>query len=363
MPPRPMEAAARRPHEGHRIDRDALFIWLCSPQVVTPDGGVLSWYNPAKTGFPYPEAAAIWLAWAAWRAARGDEVPPRDLSARVARRLILDLEADRGVGKGGRVYVFDTSLAVDGLSLGARALDTSLPGGVALGRVAEWLSGAIEAGRVVCSVADGEPRWSERAGPFQWRAVAALRRASRSIGEPRWAGMADALSAALAGREDYTHAWLYELEGRARLGRDIGEALDELAALSARTGGLPAWRDGKGALRADAMAQAVRLWRREGGGDVEFPTSVTRERRVRSGLVRGGGTPTPTLPLQGGGGRRGGPCDLAVQAALSALASLQDASGAIRYEPGSPDRNSWCSLFADQAAAWVEDGARDEDWI
>ena len=326
------------------VDRDALFSWLGSPQVVTSDGAVLSWHNPDKPGFAYPEAAAIWLAWAAWRDQRGEEVQPLDRCALVARRLSQELAEGHGVGKAGRVFLFDTCLAVDGLLLATAILGSPMPGRKSLARVADRLEAFIHAGEVVCTSPDAPPRWSERAGPFQLRAVAALRRAARVSRDPRWSDLAEALSARVAGREDYTHAWLYELEGRARLGQDVGEALDELAALGARAGGLTAWRGGQGALRADVMAQAVRLW-------VDF------------GARSGGGTPTPALPRRGGGGRPGGQYEMDVQATLRGLSALQGASGAVRYEPGSPDRNVWCSLFADQAAAWAQDGARDEDWI
>ncbi len=296
-------------------DRDRLRAWLCGADVVAADGAVASWSNPRHPGFPYPEAAGIWLAWAAWRKARGDGAPDAVLAARVSARLGADLAAGRGVGKAGRTCLFDTCVALHGLvQAGAGGYAAPAPEAVRGALLA--IGSFLERGVATDPPGNGPARWSERLGPFQRRAAGLLRRAARGAGGTEAETLASRLEAAVeeppAGAPRYVHAFCYGLEGAAMAGE--GAALraggDRLAALQRDDGGLPAWDDGSGPGRSDATAQAVRLWR----------------------LVPG---------------RFDGP----VRKALDFLAGLQAPEGGLRYETGCDDLPTWAACFADQAAA------------
>jgi hypothetical protein len=326
--------------DGHRArpDRAALAAWLASPAVVTPDGAVLSWVNPAHPGFPYPEAAGWWLAWAAWRRGR-DEAGPADAQVRaVAGRLASELECAQGIGKSGRTYLFDTCVAARGLARAAadRAAgwcDTRWVAAVTRGLQAFLGAEACVLPGQDLTAAGAEPateagagRWSRKWGPHLERAAGLLEQAAGLADQPEWQGYAARLRALAAERGDelwseYTHARLYAAEaawaGDVRRSLPLAEArLARVARAQRADGALPAWLNGDGPARADATAQAARLW----------------------------------LALGRGAGAAG------TARALAWLAAQQSADGGLPYEAGLSDRNTWAAIFADQAVAWAETG-------
>jgi len=129
--------------------------------------------------------------------------------------------------------------------------------------------------------------------------------------------------------DTYLHAGLYTLEGlvflRARgLADDAVEALHAgciwLAAVQHADGGIRAWAGdavAHGPVRADATAQAVRVW---------LAVDPVRWREP-------------------------------VERATAALATLQDERGGLRYASDSVHVNTWASLFALQALRWLDNGA------
>lgn len=308
---------------GRMPDRVRLGRWLCSADVVGEDGSVASWANPDHPGFAYPEAAGIWLAWAAWRRDRGDEAPPPGLPARVASRLAADLAGGRGVGKSGRTYLFDTCIALHGLVRAGAA--TAPP--EALGGALDAIEAFLDRGLPADPPVEDPARWSGTLGPFQMRAAGLLDAAARHGNLPRGASLAARLRTAIRRTGDavspgYLHAGCYALEGAAMAGDPDGlrEGGARLARLQRDDGGLPAWDDGGGPGRADATAQGIRLW------------CMAAD-----------------------------PHDLAVQRGLAFLAGLQVPSGGLRYQPGSDDLPTWAACFADQAVAWAL--AAPDGWI
>src|ERR1700690_1332167 len=97
-----------------RPDRGAMLAWL-KRAAVLQDGRVLSWVNPAKPGYPYPEAAGLVLR------LLSDHVPIGDREERIARVLTGGVSARGGGGRGGSDYVFDTAVALLGLLAFERA--------------------------------------------------------------------------------------------------------------------------------------------------------------------------------------------------------------------------------------------------
>jgi hypothetical protein len=329
----PSSAAER---SGRRPDRAALAAWLTSPDVVSADGSVLSWANPRHPGFPYPEAAAWWLAWAAWRRRRGEASPGAPQVRAVAERLAAEVEGGCGVGKQALIYLFDTCVAARGLA--AAEADEALDG-----RRSRWADAVTRAldlfldqGRCVAPEPGEASRWSQRWGAHLARAAALLVEADGLIGRPEWSERAARILARVgaegeAALSDYVHARLYATEAlwttggplQAGARAEVGARLAQLRRVQRADGAVPAWLGGDGPARADASAQAARLWLALGGAD-----DLDSARR-----------------------------------SLAWLATQQAADGAIPYEAGSRDGNTWATLFTDQAAAWMESGEPTEGWI
>jgi len=315
------------------LRRDALGRWLASADVVRDDGKVLSWFNPRHPGYPYPEAAGLWLSWAAWRRGAGLDVPPDARVRAVADRLVQDLDEGPGVGRDGALYLFDTCVALDALARAADGGLADLDAGAVLARQVPALDRFAEADAPVRSSRPVQPRWSTSWSPHIRRAAALLLRAGRGAANEDVVGLARRLR----GRSDrrprrvLTHAHAYFLEGELlfdALGEpavdvDVAREARRLAALQRPDGGLPAWLDGGGPSRADATAQAARIW-----------SAVAPD--------------TFAAPVRG---------------ALTFLRGLQDGCGGLAYEPDSADVNTWVSIFADQADHWAPGSADRAAWI
>lgn len=318
---------------------EALGAWLGSAAAVADDGSVWSWSNPAHPGYRYPEAAGLVLG---ALAAEGAAPALRD---RVARRLARDVDADGALGRGGARYAFDTCVGLAGLLAHERAGgvldDPALP--TRMGRAA---CAMLDARAPVAGPTDAPAgHWSVSHGPHLLKCAVALTALDARDGDARCAPTVRALVEALAplgrgGRfptragaaESYLHATLYALEGlaclHARGWPGLGELLDAGAAWVASAqddaGALRAWHDGArawGPRRADATAQAMRLWC--GHDRARWASSIARARAF--------------------------------------LAASQDASGGLRYEPEGDDVNTWATAFALQALRWDE-GAVDARW-
>ncbi len=316
--------------------RDAGAAWLGSVQVVRPDGRVWSWVNDEHPGYPYPEAAALWLSWAAWRTEAGLESPGKSLVAAVRHGLVADLVRDGAVGRDGTFYLFDTCVAVDALAR------TDAMSGF---EVESWKTAAVRgierflaAGAAVLGDTRGlRGRWSTRFGPHLIKAAALLLRADRCIVGGAFLGLAETALSLLAragdiGGPTYGHALAYAAEGawllRVLGRREVPGACPDAAAeffarVQRRDGSIPAWIDGSGPARADTTAQAVRLW------------AATDPARYRTSIAAG----------------------------LSFLEGLRAPEGGIPYEPGSRDLNTWATVFTDQAVAWARGSIAPLGWV
>jgi len=306
------------------LGRDRIVRWLCSDRVVDPRGRVLSWHNPAHPGYPYPEAAGLWLSWAAWRRETEQTGPALDQVEAVAGRLRDELDARGAVGRGDRLYLFDTCVAVDGLarcsaSHGVRPCEPR--------SVLPALTQFLDRESPVWPLRNGDDHWSSRWGAHHLRSAGLLGRAASTLGDADLADRAWEI-APLARRTPpelespaYSHALAYALEGDLLLARqhpsdrgpDVVSQAERLEALQAEDGYLPAWSDGGGGARADATAQAVRLWALIGQG--RFAASLRR--------------------------------------AQDYLARQQGDEGGISYDDGRGDHNTWATMFADQAIGWA----------
>ncbi|EDM81444.1 hypothetical protein PPSIR1_39675 [Plesiocystis pacifica SIR-1] len=330
----------------------AMLDWL--EQLALDHGGAIpSWVNAAHPGYAYPEAAGLWLSVVA-QARPGS--PALERTARwLSARIHVDAEGRGYVGRAGRLYTFDSAMALSGL-LAARAAGVAVDE-ASLRGLARGLVHAVATRWPGSGVEPGSRRWSDRWACHQLKLAWALGRVRLELG-PELAAEAGAALAKLepllqlerGGRfgladddgRSYVHASCYALEGALALRRFRGasDPLDAqlrrgaawLASIQEPDGALPCWVLSEGrspedsALEAgrrpsDVIAQAVRLW-----------AAVD---------------PRAHAP--------------AIAAGVEALARRQHPLGALSYlEPGvgtgpdaSPDLNSWCTAFAVQALRTV----------
>lgn len=313
--------------------------WLRTPAIVDSEGAVRSWDNPRHPGFDYPEVAGLWLS-----AFAGGDRGRDPIAARVAERLAARVLAGE-VGREGVGYTFDLGVALAGLHDHARAGGPDHTRARAAARSA--LLSALDRRRA--TDIELPPRWSTRYGPHLLKLAAVLARMPGP--QPRAAAgrlFDDLAPSCDAGRwltapdggATYLHAHCYAAEGawciattdpdrvRAREAtRLVTLSADWLADAQGAGGGLPSHHDGRhgcGPARADATAQAIRIW-----------AAVDARRH-----------------------------GAAIAAALRWLDAHATVESALRYEPGSDDLNTWATIFALQAHALVTapSGSRELPW-
>ncbi len=321
--------SGRRRNPSPSLSAERLGRWLAQPALHCDDGQILSWLNPAHPGYPYPEASALWLSWAAWRHEQRLPAPPRQAARRAAAWLHAQLSGPGAIGRQGRSYAFDTGLAVHALVRAART-----PGLIGLDRsdlpsLSAGLDAFLDADQPALPGARGAARWSERWGGHMVRAAALVLQAGLWLDHPPTQQRARRMLArAVRIQPDqpcYLHALAYQAEGDllltslgvAGLHQHVPHAAQRLAQLQRPDGLLPGWSDRPDSARCDTTAQAVRLW------------AATDPERFAD----------------------------AIAAALAALARCQQPEGGLPYEPGGLDMNTWAGLFADQAARWATHGA------
>ena len=313
---------------------EAMSSWLRSAAVLAADGAVLSWDNPAHPGYAYPEAAGLLLSLLSLDGERFRE--PRE---RIAARLIQDVSPAGGVGRGSCDYVFDTAVALAALLAHARA-GAELPDPRLPGRLLGFLAETLGERRALRGEGTGPAgHWSRSYSCHLLKVVIALGAYHDVNDDARCVSMGDTLFADLSplcqgGRftnhagsgETYVHAHCYAVEGlidlHRRGQRSAGPLAEAGAAWLAReqdpSGGLRAFHDGRrahGPLRADATAQAVRIW-------------ASLDRRAHASSIA---------------------------AALTFLGRLQSPAGGLRYDTTTDDINTWATIFAVHALRLLRD--------
>jgi len=297
--------------------------WLLGGDVRTPAGAVLSWANPAGSGFEYPEAMGLLLSLHAEGLARGDALVGEERlhrdGAALAEQLAARVGADGAVVHGGARYAFDTAIVVTALHRWQLVCPPSQ---------ASLVAGAVSRGRsfLLRCLAQrtgqlGAPRdghWSREFGPH-------LLKLALALDDP--APVADLVPRFLD--ECWTPGWFTCHPGTDRFYPHAhAYALEGLAALEARGITVPdaPLRDGLRSL----ISVADRV-----------PTDVVAQTARLASLC---GRIEDTPPL------------------LQTLRSRASAEGGIRYQQGSTDRNSWVTVFGLQALRWARIGA-DAGWL
>jgi hypothetical protein len=302
--------------------------WLLSNAVLGGDGTIYSWLNPRRPGYPYPEAAGLFLSTFCPAPDVEDEASATD---RVAGWLCQSIGPDGGVGRGKTTYLFDSAVALAGL-LRYRSAGGRLGCDESIHRLSRFVRDHIAAGAAVLPrSAEADGRWSTQFGTHLVKCLHSLHLYARAFGER----LPEDIVAALINRcghqpsPIYVHPFCYEQEGHlvveqcglSSLFEPIDGALDWLAALQQPDGSILAFAngmDGFGEARSDATAQAVRLW-------------LLRDRvRYEEAIAR----------------------------ALTFLAACQTPQGGIRYAPVRDDVCSWSTMFTLQAVEWFIGRAR-----
>ena len=311
--------------------------WLQSADVVRPDGRVLSWVNPVRPGYPYPEIAGYLLSFLAWQGT--STVATRN---RIARGLAADMSARGGVGRWGIDYTFDSAMALTGLLRHEQA-GGRLPDAGMADRLYGFIVRCVAARTAYVGDSDSDPsHWSVSYGSHLLKLAVALTAYEEARSLPGPSGSVQQLVDELVplydgGRfrvnalspETYMHSHCYAVEGLITLdcrglgtfGQLIGGAADWLAQNQLEDGGVPSRHDGQVALgpaHTDCTAQALRIW-----------SLVDRERYATQ-----------------------------MSRAEAFLYEIEK-GGAFRYRPDSDDMNTWATMFAAQALHWAEEGG---DW-
>jgi len=334
--PQPAAHAAGEPQEDPTVpDHCALGRWLSGPELRCADGQLLSWHNPDHPGYPYPEATALWLSWAAWRREQQLPGPPRAAVQATATWLLRQLSNGGAIGRDGRRYAFDTGLAFHALVRAARAPDLTTLQPQALALLSTGLEAFLEADAPVLPASAAPERWSDRWLGHHLRSSALVMQAGRWLGceatQARAQSFLDRVTTTVADQANYLHALSYQAEGELLLTsmgladrtEHVLEVCVRLTQLQRPDGLLPAWSQRPETARCDTTAQALRLW-----------VATDPERFAAHGI-----------------------------AALGALKRCQHASGGLPYEPGRRDLNTWVGLFADQALHWFAHGAEPADLL
>jgi hypothetical protein len=319
---------------------DAMFDWL-EEVALRHEGAIPSWENPEHPGYPYPEAAGLWLS------AVADARPSSGAIAPTVAWLQRQVDERGLVGRHGRAYAFDSAMTLSGL-LAARAAGSAVREGL-LERMLAAVAAAVEARWATEGALAGSRRWSDRWACHQLKLAWALRSgieegvcsipvrdaARRALDDlEALRGLERGGRFALTEDDDrsYVHASCYALEGVLALRGQPGlteVSRDELTALLHRgarwleesqeaDGALPCWL-GPGPFLSvpaedtsrpsDIIAQAVRLW------------AFVDPARYAGVIERG----------------------------INALVRRQQPSGALVYLEKSHDLNIWCTVFAAQA--------------
>src|SRR5262245_19584521 len=308
--------------------------WLLSDAIGDGTGAIFSWSNPQHPGYPYPQAAGLFLSTLSTTSLATGEHPTA--ADRTAGWLCASLGPNGGAGRDGIEYLFDSAVTLAGL-LRYRNAGGRVGGDDPIHQLRHFVCDRITAGVAVqpgAPMADG--RWSTQFGAHLVKCLHGLYLYARTFGER----VDDAVVAALVNRSGqqpspiYVHPFCYEHEGHFVVAQNglpslfepVDGTVDWLAALQRPDGAILAFAngiDGFGEARSDATAQAVRLW------------LLRDRRRYAEPIAR----------------------------ALAFLAACQTREGGIRYTPDGDDICSWSTMFTLQAVEWFIDGPRPDELL
>jgi hypothetical protein len=303
-------------------------------------GGVTAWLEPdGGIGFAYGEITGYWLTWLSGlppadaivaRAAAAVEFLAAAWSGAEPPPTRLYLHAAAPDWRNRAVFSFDMAMIVRGLAHAAPSVGAERCAAVAQ-HVVPWLlrcigpDGSLQTHATLPGGNLLPLRWSTQPGPFQSKAAAALLQAPAAWLPPALIEAARATLAKWAGRAAEhadLHPRIYALEGAVLSGNCA--AADLAGTVVPGDGRLTENVDDPSALvRADVLAQAIRILAAVGGG------------AAAAALAR-------------------------AEILAEALRHHVTEDGAVLFRRSTGPRNVWCAMFAAQALAWLAARARGE---
>ncbi len=328
-----------------------LIRFITSSSIINASGHVYSWSNLNHPGFIYPEVMGLYLTLMSQLALYRSDPCITECAHTVAKGLQELVPASGGIGKNGKLYLFDTCMALNGLLTYKAHLNSHVDPAV-LARMAHFIVKMTQQ-RLVLIADDGSVpevplHWSTVFGASMLKTVIALDALALNTGEERYCSLAvevanevvreclsDGTFHVFSGTNTvYCHAHCYALEGLLHLHKR--RYCDTLTILRAGADRLQNWQNSDGSLFnwyntprqerykvGDATAQAIRIW-----------LAVDRD---------------TYLP--------------AIKQGFTFLDSLRSPELGLYYCDGSEDVNSWVSIFAIQAIEWYLNGVQADQLV
>ncbi|MDJ0796527.1 MAG: hypothetical protein QNJ51_06775 [Calothrix sp. MO_167.B12] len=368
---------------------DELKMFLATSEIVDLQGNVYSWLNPQHPGYVYPEIMGFYLnlvsqliyitrfsltqmspnrhrldgdtsrcrkteiAWlfpienSSSKSRKSHRLKPNDTNTllelrthAISQQLQRLVQASGGLGKNGKVYVFDNCMAISGLLAYKKYLAGYVDDEI-LESMANFTVKLLEQ-RQICVAEDGSilkvtPHWSNTFGASMLKTVIALDGLTEETGNCTYRQLALEIAEEIiancfdrsyfrafpATNAVYCHAHCYALEGLLYLQTKGYKNVSEI--LQAGVKQLQIWQNDDGSLFnwynttschqlkvADATAQAIRLW------------LAIAPQTYADNITRG----------------------------WQFLASIQSPEQGLYYHADSQDCNSWATMFALQALDW-----------
>ena len=338
--------------------------FLAESNIVDSRGNVYSWVNPRNPGFVYPEIMGLYLNLSSQlvssktESSVGNQVliptrtkvdrlisrsTDRQLERRshaIAQRLQKLVPLSGGLGKQGKIYVFDNCMAISGLLAYKKHLGGYVDDRV-LSRMADFVVKLLER-RQIYLPENGEElkpqaHWSNIFGASMLKNTIALSGLAEETRDSAYSQLASEIAEEVVDscfergyfrsfpktNSVYTHAHCYALEGllhlqtrgNRRFQNIIEAGVEQLKIWQNDDGSLYNWYNDTSRTRlkvADATSQAIRLW-----------LAISPE-LYQDNIQRG----------------------------WQFLAKIQSPQTGLHYHSDSKDRNSWASIFALQAMDW-----------
>jgi hypothetical protein len=331
--------------------KEDLIDFVTSHKIVDSVGNVYSWFNQDHPGFIYPEAMGLYLNLASQMGCYKNNFALTHVAHTVGKKLQEYVPSSGGIGKYGKIYAFDTSMAISGLL----AYKKYLHGWVDDATIRQMASFIVEMTRHRLTVINDDksrvnlpPHWSTRFGASTLKTVIALDALALEFNDKTYHHLLVEVANEIlencfshgcfsVHEEDsavYCHAHCYALEGLIYLQKQ--HDFNVMNVLLAGADRLKMWQNSDGSLfnwynapdreqlkMSDATAQAVRIW-----------LAVDRDFYHRE-----------------------------IERGLEFLASLCSPQSGIYYHQGSQDLNSWAALFTIQATDWYLNGVQLESIV
>ncbi|MGK7914651.1 MAG: hypothetical protein AB4038_03775, partial [Prochloraceae cyanobacterium] len=266
----------------------------------------------------------------------------------VAQKLQSLVPVSGGLGKQGKIYVFDSCIAINGLLNYKKYLNQKVSEGSLL-RMATFVTELLRH-RLILLDQDLKPslvesHWSKVFGASMLKTVIALDALTQETGDTTYLELGLEIAEEVVAKcfnngyfrifsdndAVYCHAHCYALEGLLHLQARGYTYTNVASILKAGVEQLQTWQNDDGSLYnwynsankqqlkvTDATAQAIRIW-----------LAVDRQAYSKN-----------------------------IERGLNFLARCQSSEGGLYYHAGSKDVNSWASIFALQALDWYYNGVR-----